>query len=198
MLILSLLLALLVLPMTAQDADTAGDGANGENGEGPQELFLETIDVNLINIEAFVTDKKGNRIIGLKKDDFELFVDGKPAKITNFYAVEDGKAQIEEGPQYIREETPEEEKIPGIEEEIEVPPEQKLHLVVYVDNYNLHPFSRNRAFGYIRTFLRTRLRDAVVDLVDRGGVVLGICNGFQVLAKMGLLPGAEARIGVRK
>ena len=29
-------------------------------------------------------------------------------------------------------------------------------------------------------------------LVDRGGGILGICNGFQVLVKMGLLPGGEA------
>ena len=29
-------------------------------------------------------------------------------------------------------------------------------------------------------------------LLDRGGLVLGICNGFQVLIKSGLLPGPEA------
>ncbi len=28
-------------------------------------------------------------------------------------------------------------------------------------------------------------------LVDRGGGILGICNGFQVLVKMGLLPGSD-------
>jgi len=37
--------------------------------------------------------------------------------------------------------------------------------------------------------IRTKLRDAVLGMVDRGGIVLGICNGFQVLAKTGLLPG---------
>jgi phosphoribosylformylglycinamidine synthase len=39
------------------------------------------------------------------------------------------------------------------------------------------------------TTLRTRLRDPLRALVDRGGIVLGICNGFQVLVKTGLLPG---------
>jgi len=34
-----------------------------------------------------------------------------------------------------------------------------------------------------------RLGDAVRSFVERGGLVLGICNGFQVLAKAGLLPG---------
>ena len=32
-------------------------------------------------------------------------------------------------------------------------------------------------------------------LVDRGGLVLGICNGFQVLVKAGLLPGGASNVG---
>ncbi len=34
---------------------------------------------------------------------------------------------------------------------------------------------------------------AVKDFADRGGLVLGICNGFQVLVESGLLPGALLR-----
>lgn len=36
--------------------------------------------------------------------------------------------------------------------------------------------------------LALKLRDSVLRLVDRGGLVLGICNGFQVLVRAGLLP----------
>ncbi len=36
--------------------------------------------------------------------------------------------------------------------------------------------------------LEQRLHDQVVEFVARGGVVLGICNGFQVLVRAGLLP----------
>jgi phosphoribosylformylglycinamidine synthase I len=36
--------------------------------------------------------------------------------------------------------------------------------------------------------LEQRLHDQVVEFVERGGVVLGICNGFQVLVRAGLLP----------
>jgi phosphoribosylformylglycinamidine synthase len=42
--------------------------------------------------------------------------------------------------------------------------------------------------------LATRLRelgDALRAFHDRGGLILGICNGFQVLVKSGLLPGGE-------
>ncbi len=34
---------------------------------------------------------------------------------------------------------------------------------------------------------------AIIDHAQRGGYVLGICNGFQVLTEMGLLPGALVR-----
>ncbi len=36
--------------------------------------------------------------------------------------------------------------------------------------------------------LSRHVRDRLYDFVDRGGLVLGICNGFQVLVKLGLLP----------
>ena len=39
------------------------------------------------------------------------------------------------------------------------------------------------------TRLGTVLGDALRRFHDRGGLVLGICNGFQVLVKAGLLPG---------
>ncbi|MCK6446373.1 MAG: phosphoribosylformylglycinamidine synthase I [Planctomycetes bacterium] len=44
-----------------------------------------------------------------------------------------------------------------------------------------------RVLGYQ---LRTRLADALQRFVARGGIVLGVCNGFQVLVDTGLLEGA--------
>jgi phosphoribosylformylglycinamidine synthase subunit PurQ / glutaminase len=36
--------------------------------------------------------------------------------------------------------------------------------------------------------MKGRLGDSVLRFVERGGLVLGICNGFQVLVRLGLLP----------
>lgn len=41
--------------------------------------------------------------------------------------------------------------------------------------------------------LEHRLKDAIARLVDQGGLVLGICNGFQALVRAGLLPGSGPR-----
>ncbi|HEY9676889.1 MAG TPA: phosphoribosylformylglycinamidine synthase subunit PurQ [Drouetiella sp.] len=36
--------------------------------------------------------------------------------------------------------------------------------------------------------LKERLRDALYSYIDKGNLVMGICNGFQVLVQLGLLP----------
>ena len=43
--------------------------------------------------------------------------------------------------------------------------------------------------------MRHHLAEPILRLIERGGVVVGICNGFQVLVKMGILPGVEAESG---
>jgi VWFA-related protein len=42
------------------------------------------VSVNLVQIDAVVTDSKGQHVTGLKREDFQVFEDGKPQKITNF------------------------------------------------------------------------------------------------------------------
>ena len=37
------------------------------------------------------------------------------------------------------------------------------------------------------------LLDQLRDFFDRGGIILGICNGFQLLVKLGLLPGLDKK-----
>lgn len=39
--------------------------------------------------------------------------------------------------------------------------------------------------------IKHRLKDDLLELVERGGLVLGICNGFQVLVNLGILPAFE-------
>lgn len=38
-----------------------------------------------------------------------------------------------------------------------------------------------------------RLMDSLLEFVKRGGLVLGVCNGFQLMVKTGLLPGFDGK-----
>lgn len=37
--------------------------------------------------------------------------------------------------------------------------------------------------------IKFKYRDKMLDFIERGGLIIGICNGFQVLVKCGILPG---------
>lgn len=149
-----LILLLFAPGLIAQD--TSGNGA-GERLEG---AFFDTLDVNVVNIEVFVTDKKGNPITGLTVDDFTLLEDGRPIKISNFYAVADGEPAVPaEGVDAAAE-----ARDPSLRLE-RIPEAQRLHVVVYIDNFNIEPFHRNRVFTQLRSFLRTLDREARVMLV---------------------------------
>ena len=39
--------------------------------------------------------------------------------------------------------------------------------------------------------VRNALRDELFRFIDSGGLILGVCNGFQVMIKIGLLPGLD-------
>src|SRR3954453_16818045 len=60
--------------------------------EGPR--MGETIDVSIVNVDAIVTDKQGNRVAGLTKDDFEIFENGKLQPVTNFTGFEAAQSGV--------------------------------------------------------------------------------------------------------
>ena len=98
--------------------------------ESPFPPVTESVDVTVTNVDVFVTDSKGQRVAGLKADDFDIRQDGIPQKITNFYAVAGGKVLFEDGTSV---------PLDAKEKEVvaEVPPEVKAHYVFYIDNVRL-------------------------------------------------------------
>jgi len=52
-------------------------------------------------------------------------------------------------------------------------------------------------FKYLKIRGKTYLWDELIKFLEKGGLILGICNGFQLLVKMGLLPGGKY-LGKRK
>lgn len=150
-------------PEAASDPDAAADAAGEGGGEGGGEIFFESLSVDVINVDVFVTDKQGDPVTGLTRDDFVLLEDGREVDITNFYAVDGARdrrptrrvADLPMG------DGPELETLP--EEQI-VPDDQQLHLIVYVDNLFITPFNRNTVMREVDRFLllNTRPGDRVM------------------------------------
>src|SRR5258708_15488130 len=76
-------------PPPRQPAPPAQRQQQQTQGEPPLQgpLFGETIEVRVVNVEAVVTDKQGNRVPDLKPEDFRLKGDGQPIKIDYFKQV---------------------------------------------------------------------------------------------------------------
>jgi VWFA-related protein len=62
-----------------------------------EQVFGETIDVRVVNVEAVVTNRGGERVRGLKAGDFKLLVDGKEVPVEYFAEVEEGSAVAASG-----------------------------------------------------------------------------------------------------
>ncbi|HSK76853.1 MAG TPA: VWA domain-containing protein [Thermoanaerobaculia bacterium] len=129
---------LLALPLLAQETP-------------PLQPFNEAIDVKVVNVEVYVTDRDGRRVQGLGREDFELFEDGKRVEVVNFAEVGE-RAQSSQAPAPV---PPAEGAAPEAVPAPPAPPVERdrLHLLVYVDNFNLTPYSRNRVLKQLRSFL---------------------------------------------
>jgi phosphoribosylformylglycinamidine synthase len=67
------------------------------------------------------------------------------------------------------------------------------HLVVFVGGFS---FGDHIASGRVfANRVRARIGDELLRFVDDGGLVLGICNGFQTIVKLGLLPAVGRVVG---
>jgi VWFA-related protein len=147
-LLIALCLSVSLAPWALAQQDESAGKEPLTPGEG---AFSETVDVTVVNVDVYVTDRKGERVLGLTKDDFEILEDKRPVAITNFFAVE--KGEVTAGARLV--EPDPDQQIPGLEAKPtwEIPEDQRLYLVVYVDNFNIRPFNRNRVFRRVRQFL---------------------------------------------
>ena len=64
--------------------------ARGIAQETPAEGYTETVEVELVNVEARVVDKEGRPVQGLTAEDFQIVHDGQPVEISNFTEFREG------------------------------------------------------------------------------------------------------------
>jgi VWFA-related protein len=122
-----------------------------------QELS-ESIEVRVVNVDVVVTDRTGKHVPGLTRNDFEIFEDQKPQKITNFYEV--GAAPTAPAAT-VQEGTAKEAR--------------QRRFVFFIDNDSLHPATRDQLVDSLRKFIEQQLRPG-----DEASVV-SWNNGIHIL-----------------
>jgi VWFA-related protein len=108
----------------------------------------EAIEVSIVNVDVVVTDKKGNHVQGLTKDDFEIYENSKLQPVSNFAEYRRGR-----------------ETAPGAsitaaaphEAAIESAPRPKRTILVFIDHFPLLPWDREQFFGSLKILLHESL-----------------------------------------
>jgi VWFA-related protein len=133
------------LPASAAPAASA----NTEPASATVPSFGEVLEVNVVGVDVYVTDKNGNRVSGLKQDDFVVSEDGKTVAVTNFEAVDRRPVPAAAPPERGAARPAVEGRPAGSPAN----PGEELFLVVFVDDLHLNPGHRDRAVEQIRKFL---------------------------------------------
>ncbi|MEA2162613.1 MAG: hypothetical protein QOK37_740 [Thermoanaerobaculia bacterium] len=109
---------------------------------GPMPPLTAHVDVNVVNVDVTVTDRHGQPLMNLNRDDFEIFEDGKPMKISNFSLVEKTMKSVTTTPAALQ--------------QTAVPP-SPLHrkILILIDNNYLEKQERDRALRTIETYLQS-------------------------------------------
>src|SRR6185369_3544744 len=102
--------------------------------QAPPRTYGETLEIRVINVDAVVTDRSGNPVTGLAKDDFELSENGKRKEISNFLEVNEGAPSAK------------------------AVPSERRHIIVFIDNTSLQPFNRDRVLAPMKTFIASTMR----------------------------------------
>src|SRR4051812_335970 len=111
--------------------------------------LVEKIEVSVVNVDVTVTDRRGQPVSGLTRDDFEILEDGKPQTISNFYAVDSAQPKIE---------TRTADGNPAPSED-----RFRRKVLVLIDNQNTTPYGRNVALDRLVEFIDQHFDDGRYD-----------------------------------
>jgi len=107
------------------------------------------VEVSVTKIDVIVTGKKGKRITGLKPENFEIYEDGVRQSVTNFYEVNGMDVYVaapeKEGGRLVVAPRPLPKGLPQVGNKI----------VIYFDNWQLHPMNRNWSIRKLKSFIET-------------------------------------------
>lgn len=152
--------------------------------------ITETVEVNILEVEAVVVDRQGRAVEGLTRDDFEVYLDGQPATISNFFPVKRG-AIAEQG------ERPAAASEPQAASAAATIP---TRLVVFIDDLHLRRRGKKRAIEALRAYLGKLEPAASVMLVVWNGsltVRVPATNGRPALLRALEAIDGEPALGTR-
>lgn len=159
------------------------------------------IDVNLVQVDAVVTDSRGRRVTDLQTAAFEIFQDGKPQAITNFSYVSTKPEGGGTAPAHrAAQARPAKGEVPPPPPVLR-PTEVRRTLALVVDDLGLAAENLPSVRNAIRSFIDDQMRPGDLVAVVRTGAGMGALQQFTtdkrlLYAALERVKYGESRVGV--
>ncbi len=149
----------------------------------------QEIEVRLAEIEVMVSDRQGEPVAGLTRDDFRVFQDGREVELTHFRAVAGGR-RASAGEAELEADASSATAPAAV-------PDAGLHLVIYVDRGYLEPGDLRDVQSALRSFLRQVMDPDDRAMLVTAGPSLELLQGFTSVPELVVtkLDGIHARPG---
>ncbi|HXJ95756.1 MAG TPA: VWA domain-containing protein [Terriglobia bacterium] len=143
--------------------------------------FRIRVSVNLVQVDATVTDSHGKPVPGLTSDDFQILLDGKPQKISSCSFIETGgRASARPAPAQRQPSVP--EKLEGALPPMPAAPlkrqEVRRTVVLFVDDLSMSAESVPAVRRGLRNFIDRQLQPGDLVAIVRASAGLGALQDF--------------------
>jgi VWFA-related protein len=172
---------------------------SGQPASSPPSTVIR-IDVNLVQVDAVVTDSRGRHVTGLQPADFELWQDGKPQAITNLAYVSNKPAAPAAPVRAAAPAKPVKGEAPPPPAVLQ-PSEVRRALALIVDDLGLSADSIPPVRSAIRNFIDQQMRPGDLVAVIRTGAGMGALQQFTtdkrlLYAALARVKYGESRVGI--
>lgn len=130
------------------------------------------VEVIVTNVSVVVTNKDGQRITGLRPENFEIYEDGIRQNLTNFYEVTGMEVYAPPLEQKEDKTEPESQPLPVRG------PRFMNKIIFYFDNWQLHPLNRNQCIKKMEEFIRNNFS---IENRKNEGMVISLGQKLEVL-----------------
>ncbi len=162
-------------PTSAQKPDEQKPAPNEPRQQAPDDTDVVKITTNLVQVDAVITDSKGNVVTDLRQDEVEIFEDGKSRQITNFAFVPLDSPTTEANRTSAK---PSDKNAPPVPPRQLRPEEVKRTIAVVVDDLGLSAESAHFVRQALKKFIERDLQPYDLVAIVRTGGGMGALQQF--------------------
>lgn len=178
---LSIILILSILAPVAGQSPAPQPAPSTTRSEQPQQQAtaeddeVVRITSNLVQVDAVITDQKGKLVTDLAREDFEIYEDGRPQKITNFSYVSNETTPA----QPVVSTSPKDKNAPPAPPPLRLRPEQvRRTIALVVDDLGLSFESSHFVRRALKKFVDDQMQPTDLVAIIRTGGGMGALQQF--------------------